>query len=191
MAETTFEPLFQINFLPEVMQVNFKLPFTEVDPNFLQASPDWRGMIVGKGAQHLPHKLNLKLDQIDGRLQFRDYVPPAELKTIYASAKLGFWRSRSEGQQGTAAQALCCGCSVVSNSLARMNCFRHYISRESGRLAESNTPTALAEALQLEANAWTAGQRDPNRISKIWTSEFHAEWVAREVVRLLQPTRFS
>ena len=39
MAETTFEPLFQINFLPEVTQVNLRFPLTEVDPNFLQASP--------------------------------------------------------------------------------------------------------------------------------------------------------
>ena len=32
-------PLFQINFLPDLIQVNFLLPTTEVAPALLQAAP--------------------------------------------------------------------------------------------------------------------------------------------------------
>ncbi|MEO7098020.1 MAG: glycosyltransferase family 4 protein [Luteolibacter sp.] len=153
---------------------------------FLTAKPDWKGMIVGAGAPDLARLLHCEYPEIADRLQFIDYVKPDALPDLYRRARIGFWTSRWEGQQGTGAQALCCGCSVVSASSAQNNCFRHYVTRESGRLASRNTPDALTDELVLEANAWEAGERSPERIGRIWCEEFHASEVARRALELLE-----
>lgn len=152
---------------------------------FLKTNPDWKGLIVGGGAPDLCKLLNQNPAKFDGRLSFIDYVKPDQLPALYRRARIGFWTSRWEGQQGTGAQALCCGCSVVSTSSAQNSCFRHYVSRESGRLASRNTADALSVELTLEANAWEAGHRDPERIGSIWSKEFHAHEVAKRALSSL------
>ena len=159
---------------------------------FLKARPGWRAMIVGAGATELARNLKWPADRIHPQITFVEHMDPSDLPALYNRAKIGFWTSRNEGQQGTAAQALCCGCSVVSHHSALMNCFQHYVSRESGRLAGANEPELLADALVLEADAWEIGQRDPERISKIWGPEFHAPAVAKramDALGLIPPSR--
>ena len=142
---------------------------------FLALNPQWKGMIVGSGATSLLERLAIPPVP---RLEFLERVDPSEVPSLFNRASIGFWSSRWEGQQGTGAQALCCGCSVVSHSSPMMSCFSHYVSKESGRLAAQNTPKALAEALTFEAQAWDSGARDPVAIATAWTGEFHAELVA-------------
>jgi glycosyltransferase involved in cell wall biosynthesis len=156
---------------------------------FLTARPGWKGVIIGGGAPDLGRLLGMEFPEIADRLEFVDYVKPEALPDLYRRARIGFWSSRCEGQQGTAAQALCCGCSVVSSSTAQNSCFRHYVTRESGRLASRNKSDALADELVLEANSWEAGERDPERISRIWREEFHAPNVATRALNALKITR--
>jgi hypothetical protein len=73
----------------------------------------------------------------------------------------------------------------VSTSSAQNSCFRHYVTRESGRLAPRNAPDALSDELVLEADAWEGGERDAERISRIWRAEFHAPEVARRALEAL------
>jgi glycosyltransferase involved in cell wall biosynthesis len=155
---------------------------------FLTARPDWKGLVIGGGAPDLCKLLNQDPDRFGGRLSFIDYVKPEQLPELYRRARIGFWTSRWEGQQGTGAQALCCGCSVVSASSAQNSCFRHYVTRESGRLASRNKADSLADELVLEANSWEAGERDPERISRIWCEEFHAPNVATRALNALKIT---
>lgn len=157
---------------------------------FLKERPDWRGMIVGAGAPNLCRLLNISLDEIKDRLIFSDHIPAESLPSLYRMARIGLWSSRWEGQQGTAAQALCCGCSVVAPFSGLNSCFRHYVSRESGRIASRNNSASLTDELILEANAWESGQRDPNRISDIWCNEFHADRVAQRAMQALNLTSF-
>lgn len=149
---------------------------------FLALSPQWKGMIVGSGATSLLERL--AIPSIAG-LEFLERVDPTEVPALFNRASIGFWSSRWEGQQGTGAQALCCGCSVVSHSSPMMSCFGHYVSRESGNLAVQNTSKHLAEALALEAQAWDLGSRHPNAIATAWTGEFHAELVAKRALDYL------
>lgn len=152
---------------------------------FLKERPDWKVVIVGSGATRLADSLKWPADRLDERISFVEHMAPADLSTLFNRAKIGFWTSQNEGQQGTAAQALCCGCSVVSHHSALMNCFQHYVSRDSGRLAGANDPELLADALLLEAEAWESGQRDPARISASWCPEFHSRSVADRVLQAL------
>jgi glycosyltransferase involved in cell wall biosynthesis len=151
---------------------------------FLVKCPDWRACIIGRGANSLLSNLRIASVATD-RLQFIDFLQPADLIPYYSRASIACWSSRSEGQIGTGAQALCCGCSVVAGNAGTLSCFHHYVSRESGRLAIDMTADALAEALMLEADAWSQGQRDPTRISDIWSNEFHSNKVAARGLEML------
>lgn len=151
---------------------------------FLVKFPDWRACIIGRGASSLLSRLKMVTTATE-RLQFIDFLQPADLVPFYNQASIACWSSRSEGQIGTGAQALCCGCSVVAGNAGMLSCFHHYATRESGRLAIDMTAEALAEALMLEADAWDQGQRDPRRISEIWCDEFHSHKVAARGLEML------
>jgi glycosyltransferase involved in cell wall biosynthesis len=149
---------------------------------FLAANPDWRGFIVGTGATRLLEKL--RIPSVPG-LEFQERVDTTEIPKLFNRASIGFWSSNWEGQQGTGAQALCCGCSVVSHLSPMMNCFSHYVSKDSGRLAHENTPKCLANALMQEAEDWECGRRNPRGISEKWMGEFHANSVASKAIEYL------
>ena len=152
---------------------------------FLGAFPKWHACIIGSGASHLVSRLRRHRLANLRRCEFIDFMQPDELVPFYRKAKIGVWSSRSEGQIGTGAQALCCGCSVVAGNSGTLSCFHHYVSRESGRLALGMNSDALAEALKLEAQAWDKGERDPERISHVWTQEFHDVKVASRALEFL------
>lgn len=153
---------------------------------FLNQRHDWSFTLIGKGAANLLEMLpDIVSKQNRIRIHLIDHVLPDELAVHYRKAKIAAWSSRWEGQQGTAAQALCCGCSVVAPDVAEMSCFRHYVSRESGRLAAHPHPVTLAEEFLLESYAWDQGQRDPTRIAGIWQEEFHAPKVAMRALQIL------
>jgi len=149
---------------------------------FLSANSEWKGLIIGSGATKLLERVGMQ--SVDG-LEFQERIDPDDVPALLDRASIGFWSSRWEGQQGTGAQALCCGCSVVSHGAPMMSCFRHYVSSESGSLAHQNTPASLSDALTLEAEAWARGDRDPFTISRVWKSEFHAGEVARRALAFL------
>ena len=151
---------------------------------FLKARPDYRYQIIGNSVEELQPLIERHGAAVCDRIELTPFVKPTELSEVYSRAKIGFWASRHEGQQGTGAQALCCGASVVSTSGVAMNCFAHYTSRSSGRQAIRNTPSFLADALTMEADAWDHGERDSVAISSSWCREFHAPEVARQILAL-------
>jgi len=152
---------------------------------FLGSSPGWRACVIGSGATRLLNRLRRNHLANLHRCEFIDFLYPEQLVPFYRKAKIGVWSSRSEGQIGAGAQALCCGCSVVAGDSGTLSCFHHYVSRESGRLALGMGANALAEALELEAQAWTRGERDPARISRVWAQEFHDVNVASRALEFL------
>lgn len=166
-------------------QKNPKLLLKALD-QFLAEHPDWQAVIVGSEATRLLSRFPGCLDHCTSRVSFREHIDASELVSLFNDSKIAVWSSFWEGQQGTAAQALCCGCSVVAPFAAEMSCFRHYVSRESGRLAGGFHSEALAAELALEASSWGAGERDPARISGIWCDEFHANKVAARALELLR-----
>ena len=149
---------------------------------FLAANPEWKGMVLGIGATRLLELMDLAPNP---SLEFMESMESPEVPALLNRASIGFWSSRWEGQHGTGAQALCCGCSVVSHGSPMMSCFRHYVSRDRGRLAGRNAPERLAEALSLEAHPWEKGERNPFTIAENWGSEFHAGEVAGRALAFL------
>jgi glycosyltransferase involved in cell wall biosynthesis len=178
-------------WLPEDWNSKNPRPIMQAFERFLSRRPDWKVMVIGRGATDLQRRLNLKIQDCGSRMEFIEHLSQEDLTHHLQTAKIGFWASRWEGQQGTGAQMLCCGGSIVSYHAARTNCFSHYFSRESGRLALRCSAEALADELVLEADSWGRGERDPARISRIWCEEFHAPAVARKALDCLGLPRQS
>jgi glycosyltransferase involved in cell wall biosynthesis len=153
--------------------------------SFLETNTDWRACIIGQGAKRLIERLGKNRFRHLERVEFIDFLPTERLVPFFRKAKICVWSSPSEGQIGTGAQALCCGCSVVAGNSGTLSCFHHYVTRESGRLALGMDAYALCEALHLEASAWSNQHRDPMRISRIWSEEFHERNVAARALKLL------
>jgi glycosyltransferase involved in cell wall biosynthesis len=149
---------------------------------FLDGSTDWQAMVVGRGATRLAGNLGIPAHP---NLRFEENLPHSSLVKLYQRAKIGFWTSLWEGQQGTAAQALCCGCSVVAPSSPLNSCFGDYVSPSSGRLAMDSSVASLTDALRLEAQAWSQGLRLPGPIAAFWSGLFHGEARARAMLEFL------
>lgn len=151
--------------------------------SFLDQKGDWKAVVVGRGAAGLPTALGL---QPHPSMELLEKLPQSKLVMLYQTAKIGFWTSLWEGQQGTAAQALCCGCSVVAPASPLNSCFTDYVCHDSGRLAKKSSAEDLAHALKLESEDWVCGLRDPEKISVHWSKLFHAKNRAWEICKLLQ-----
>jgi glycosyltransferase involved in cell wall biosynthesis len=156
---------------------------------FLAARPDYRFQIIGNSVELLKPLIERYCGAVRDRIELTPFLSPVQLSEVYCRAKIAFWASRHEGQQGTGAQALCCGCSVASTGGLPMNCFAHYVSRGSGRQALRNNAVFLADALIMEASSWDEGHRDPNHISSSWTREFHSPNVARRILEVAASPR--
>jgi hypothetical protein len=156
---------------------------------FFSRRDDYRAVIVGNSSELLLPLIDRHCPEMKDRIELVPFVTPPELRDLYVRSKIGFWASSHEGQQGTGAQALCCGCSVVSTGGVAMSCFAHYASRASGRQSLRNDSRFLSDALLLESLAWDDGSRHPERIAHGWCAELHEVNVAKRVLDLARNLR--
>lgn len=110
------------------------------------------------------------------RVQLRGFVDNQELPALYNRAMVSLCASRSEGSSIASAEALCCGCTiVVANRPEKLRIVHGYARRYGGRIADEDTPSALADALCLELAAWGQGARDARLSAALCQQMFHAD----------------
>lgn len=103
-------------------------------------------------------------------------VTHANLASLYNAAQISLCTSASEGTHNASGEALCCGCSIVTtNRPERLPMVHWYTTRQSGLIAGSDTPQAVAKALADELAHWQAGQRDPAAIAAAWAPLFRVD----------------
>lgn len=150
---------------------------------FLESQPSWRAEIIG----HLPdgfslHEVEAK-QEVKSRLNFLGPLSNEAVAERNQTSKIFFVSSRHESFHIAAAEALCCGCSVVApSSIASMIFF---VSGNSGTLSHRRSPLDFADALNAEVIAWGEGWRQPEEISKTWRSRVGAHNVAQRLLDLL------
>jgi glycosyltransferase involved in cell wall biosynthesis len=149
---------------------------------FLRNRKDYEYVIIGSYCNQLLPIIQKYAADVAHRIHLHDFMRPEELLQWYQRSKIGFWSSRSEGQQGAGAQALCCGCSLVATTGISMNCFSYYSSRGSGLQTVKNCPVFLADALAIESQNWDNGHRVPQLISDSWCNEFNYINVCNHVI---------
>jgi len=102
----------------------------------------------------------------------------------YQRAKVILVSAAYEGCHNASAEALCSGASVVGCRSPFLGVLEWHASKNSGRLADSDSDEALSTALMHELDAWDRGERDPVTISHDWASVLHSDRVAQRILSL-------
>lgn len=118
-------------------------------------------------------------------------VANSELAQAYQRARIMLVSAAFEGCHNSSAEALCCGASVVACRSPFLGALEWHASKSSGRLARRATGPGLAEALLDELAAWDRGERDPEAISRAWTTEMLPDRVAEKIVAIFNESENS
>ncbi|MGA0846296.1 MAG: glycosyltransferase family 4 protein [Luteolibacter sp.] len=119
------------------------------------------------------------------RVQLRGKVNRSELAEILNSSQIFYSPSAFESFGIAAAEALCCGCSVLAERSVSMAAFEWFVGDQSGSLSDAGATNHLT-ALRDELSAWHNGKRDAEKIAKTWTERLHADKLAAKVVEMLE-----
>lgn len=149
---------------------------------FLAQQPDYRARIAGGGANTVAALAQSWPTALRARLDVLGPVPHDELPALYRTSRVLLMSSRWESFHIAAAEALCCGCSVVCP--AHLPTASLFTDTDSGTVAARAAPDDLLAAMDSETRAWDDGARDPLRIAARFGSDFHARAVARRLVEL-------
>lgn len=124
---------------------------------------------------------------VQQKIRLIGYVDNDELRAAYRTACICLCTSRFESSHIVSAEAVCCGCSIVTPPRAgQLTVVQGYTALQSGRVAAADTPADLAAALAAECRAWDAGERNPAAIAAAWQPYLHADQALR---RLFPPLK--
>lgn len=167
----------------QTYQKNFPL-LVSVLQRFLALRPDWKAEIVGELPKSMPSPECRIPESLRGRIRFHGLIPHHEMSSVYQRSKIFLMTSRFESYNIAAAEALCCGCSVVGpGDIASVPFF---VSSASGTSACRQSAPHLLDALCAEADAWKLGQRDPDIISQKWLAAVGVQAVSKRVIDTLE-----
>jgi glycosyltransferase involved in cell wall biosynthesis len=149
----------------------------------LRASPGFTAVIAGTGETIVRDLVERHARDVADRIDVRGFVEHDAMPGVLRQARVLLVTSRWETFHIAAAEAVCCGCSVVAPaSIPSMN---HFVSKQSGRLAATRKPEVFAAAVLEELSDWDGGKRNPATIAAAWQKELHVGAVARRMTELL------
>jgi len=153
--------------------------------------PDLRLKIVGNPTPEI-RSWHARLDaEKQERIMLAGRLDRVALAAAMAESRIFYSPSAYESFGIAAAEALCCGCSVVAGKSVSMISFEWFTGENSGRLAEDQTPESHAAAILQELDAWDHHQRNADQISRTWSTRLHATHVATAILQessIQQPT---
>ncbi len=123
-------------------------------------------------------------DEQGGRVHLRGMVARDELVEILRSSRVFYSPSAFESFGIAAAEALCCGCSVVAGRSVSMTSFEWFVADASGTLADEDDAQGHFVALQRELSCWAQGARSAQQIAGVWGARLHADRVAGRLLAL-------
>ena len=138
--------------------------------------------IVGETTRELAEWHQSLRDDYRRRVHLRGRLDRAQLADVFCSSQIFYSPSAYESFGIAAAEALCCGCSVVGKDSVSMASFEWFISEQSGRLAATDDIQGHLNALTDELTSWKKGERNPDTLSEIWVSRLHADRVAQQIL---------
>jgi glycosyltransferase involved in cell wall biosynthesis len=158
----------------------------EVISSLLNLDPDVSVLIAGKQSPQLVQWYQSIKPRDQARVKLTGILTREELLKNLQESQVFYSPSGFESFGIAAAEALCCGNSVVAGKSVSMSSFEWFVSENSGRLAEPDLAKEHTQSLLDELNAWRDGHRDPFRISTIWCQRLHATQVAQSVIHHFQ-----
>lgn len=151
---------------------------------FLEKHIDFRAVIVGQFDPTFEVLLAPLRPDIRSRIVLTGRVPNEQVLKILEEAKISVALTRHESFHIATGEALCCGCSVVTYPSLMLPSMEYFMENGDGTMAKSPNPTDILEALDIEADRWHSGLRDPFLISAFWQRRLHASNVAQAVASL-------
>jgi glycosyltransferase involved in cell wall biosynthesis len=148
----------------------------EIARRFLAIRHDWKMVIVGD-TPAFSAKASREIASLRDRLVLTGPLEHQQLSGWNRKAKIYLLTSHCETFNIAAAEALCCGCSVVGP--AQIASVSYFIGSQSGTSSHLRTPDHMTDALIAEVDQWEAGKRDPVGISRASLQNFDAEAVAK------------
>lgn len=139
---------------------------------FLEKRTDYEFHFVGDTPRGSP---------VRERLFFHSNIPRREIRELAGTSKILFACSRYESFHLGAAEALCCGCSVVMNQQIPTSTW--FATDFSGTVSHAASATSLTNALIRESECWDAGVRNPLKIASHWKGILAPRRVAEEIVQ--------
>ena len=121
-----------------------------------------------------------------GRVRLVGRVDRAGLAGILRESQVFYSPSAYESFGIAAAEALCCGCSVVAERSVSMASFEWFVGGRSGTLAEGKQARDHQSAVERELDGWGNGGRNAAEISGVWCERLHAGRVAEAVLRMMR-----
>ena len=150
----------------------------------LRAQPDYTAVICGSGIEQLRALVDAWASDLGGRIQLLGPMGNDALPRHLIQSQILIVSSFFEGFSIAAAEALCCGCSVVIPQ--RIGSMRWCTAEQCGSLAAPYDAGGMSEAVFKEIRAWDEGRRDPVRISELWYGRIAAPNVARQILHALR-----
>ena len=157
----------------------------DVAVKVLSRHPAVQFVIAGKDATRCAAEIAMRIPEAKDRVFGYERLEHDQLCEQMSLSQISLCTSRSEGFHTASAEALLCGCSIVSPQSPYLPSLPYFIDGGlSGRLSKNN-PDALADAVLAELEAWKAGERDAAAIAKTWRGRVAADVAIRRVDELL------
>ena len=141
--------------------------------SFLDRNPNYEAVVFGSG---------LSVGRIGERLFSRGICPQEEISKRLREAKILFFASRYEGSMLAGGEALLSGCTVIGPKTTP--CSSYFASFFGGPTPPERAASALAYALEAEAQAWSQCRRDPHKISEDARHQMGSLVVAQKILTL-------
>ena len=149
---------------------------------FLRHHPDWELDLVGSGILKSSLARYVPEPELRHRIRLHSVLDHAQLAEVYNRARIYLMASRWESFCIAAAEALCCGCSVVGSPDIPTS--GYFSSAQSGTVPSLRNIAHFNDALDAEVLLWDQGLRNPTAISAHWIQTVGAEAVARQAAAI-------
>ena len=149
----------------------------------LAANPLWRAVVIGAGGDRLAQETVGWTTDCRNRFSAVGGLSRDAVLREMQRARILLATSRYESFHIAAAEALCCGATVVAPP--GLPSFSYFASEGSGVIADSRGVPALSAALTDEIRKWEEGSRSADVISRVWGRRLTATtWINTLLQRL-------
>ena len=141
---------------------------------------NWEFIIIGKKSSIIAESVRNFVDS--QRIIALEEVPHAEIFEYLKTSKIFLSPSYYESFNLAAAEALCCGCSLVGTPLESFRYFTH--QEKYGTTSKSFEAGDINSALEREIINWNNGARNPLVTAEYWQEKLAPEIIAKKLVYL-------
>ncbi len=151
---------------------------------FLDFKKNWRTIIIGPGENIIKKYIENVPNLIKKRITVTGNIEHEKIKDYLLKSKVFFMPSRRESFGIAAAEALCCGCSVVGTPIESLR----YLTMQgfSGNVSNNFSVNSMVGTLIHQAEKWERGEVNFHMISEFWKSKLDRKVIAKQFIKIME-----